>query len=100
MLFRSLALNPKFIVCDEVTSALDVSVQARVLGLLDELRNDLDLTYLFITHNIDVVRYFADDIAVMYQGTVVEQGLAKEVCDNPRHPYTKRLLAAVPRFER
>jgi peptide/nickel transport system ATP-binding protein len=97
---RALALEPKFIVCDEVTSALDVSVQARILKLLDQLKQELDLTYLFITHNIDVVRYFADDIAVMYQGTVVEQGLANEVCENPRHPYTKRLLAAVPRFER
>ena len=94
---RALALEPKFIVCDEVTSALDVSVQARILRLLDELKQELDLTYLFITHNIDVVRYFADDIAVMYQGTVVEHGLAKEVCDNPRHPYTRALLSAVPR---
>jgi peptide/nickel transport system ATP-binding protein len=97
---RALALEPKFIVCDEVTSALDVSVQARILRLLDELKQEMDLTYLFITHNIDVVRYFADDIAVMYQGTVVEQGLAQEVCDHPSHPYTKRLLAAVPRFVR
>ena len=95
---RAIALEPRFIVCDEVTSALDVSVQARVLQLLDELKRDLDLTYLFITHNIDVVRYFADDIAVMYQGQVVEQGPAQKVCDAPEHEYTQRLLAAVPRF--
>ncbi|MCZ6890171.1 MAG: dipeptide ABC transporter ATP-binding protein [Gammaproteobacteria bacterium] len=95
---RALALNPKFIVCDEVTSALDVSVQARVLALLDELRTEFDLTYLFITHNIDVVRYFADDVAVMYQGKVVEHGDVSQVCDDPQHPYTQRLLDAVPKF--
>lgn len=95
---RAIALQPRFIVCDEVTSALDVSVQARILRLLDELKRDLDLTYLFITHNIDVVRYFADDIAVMYQGKIVETGDAQAVCDNPSHEYTQRLLAAVPKF--
>ncbi|MDA1076788.1 MAG: ABC transporter ATP-binding protein, partial [Proteobacteria bacterium] len=84
--------------CDEVTSALDVSVQAKILLLLDQLKNDLELTYLFITHNIDVVRYFADDIAVMYQGRVVEHGEVARVCDNPSHEYTKRLLDAVPKF--
>ena len=96
---RALVLNPRFIVCDEVTSALDVSVQARVLALLDELRRDFDLTYLFITHNIDVVRYFADDVAVMYQGRVVEQGDVASVCERPANDYTRRLLAAVPQFE-
>lgn len=95
---RAIALQPRFIVCDEVTSALDVSVQARILRLLDELKRDLDLTYLFITHNIEVVRYFADDIAVMYQGKIVETGDAQAVCDNPAHEYTQRLLAAVPKF--
>jgi peptide/nickel transport system ATP-binding protein len=95
---RALALNPKFIVCDEVTSALDVSVQARVLTLLDELRREFDLTYLFITHNIDVVRYFCDEVAVMYQGKVVEQGDARQVCSTPSHPYTQRLIDAVPKF--
>jgi len=97
---RAIALSPRFIVCDEVTSALDVSVQARILKLLDELKRDLNLTYLFITHNIDVVRFFADDVAVMHQGRVVEQGDARRVCDKPEHPYTRRLLDAVPRFER
>jgi len=95
---RAIALEPRFIVCDEVTSALDVSVQATILLLLDKLKRDLELTYLFITHNIDVVRYFADDIAVMYQGKLVEQGEALAVCDNPQHEYTQKLLAAVPRF--
>ncbi len=96
---RALVLGPELIVCDEVTSALDVSVQARVLALLDELRGELDLTYLFITHNIDVVRYFADEVAVMYQGRIVEQGSVAAVCDHPQHPYTRKLLAAVPSFD-
>ncbi|MCR9276952.1 MAG: dipeptide ABC transporter ATP-binding protein [Pseudomonadaceae bacterium] len=95
---RAIALEPEFIVCDEVTSALDVSVQAKVLLLLDKLKRDLNLTYLFITHNIDVVRYFADDIAVMQAGRVVESGEVVEVCNNPQQAYTQELLAAVPRF--
>jgi peptide/nickel transport system ATP-binding protein len=95
---RALALNPKFIVCDEVTSALDVSVQARVLRLLDELRREFDITYLFVTHNIDVVRYFCDEVAVMYQGKLVEQGDAQQVCSSPNHAYTQRLIDAVPKF--
>ena len=95
---RAIALEPKFIVCDEVTSALDVSVQAKILQLMNDLKQELNLTYLFITHNIDVVRYFADDIAVMYQGQLVETGLAQQVCDHPTHEYTSRLLAAVPKF--
>ena len=96
---RALVLNPKFIVCDEVTSALDVRVQAQILKLLDELRNQFDLTYLFISHNIEVVRYFCDDISVMHQGKIVEFGRANEVCDNPNHPYTRRLIEAVPKFD-
>jgi peptide/nickel transport system ATP-binding protein len=97
---RAIALQPRFILCDEVTSALDVSVQAKILLLLDELKRDLELTYLFITHNIDVVRYFADDIAVMYQGRLVEEGDAEEVCNHPQHEYTQKLLDAVPRFRK
>ncbi len=96
---RAIALEPKFIVCDEVTSALDVSVQATILQLMQDLKEELGLTYLFITHNIDVVRYFADDIAVMSKGRLVETGLADDVCDDPSDPYTRKLLAAVPRFE-
>ena len=95
---RAIALQPKFIVCDEVTSALDVSVQAKILLLLEELKHEFNLTYLFITHNIDVVRYFADDIAVMHQGKVVEAGNALDVCSHPKHAYTTRLLEAVPKF--
>lgn len=95
---RAIALEPQFIVCDEVTSALDVSVQAKILQLMDELKQELNLTYLFITHNIDVVRYFADEIAVMYQGKMVEYGNAQQVCDQPQHEYTARLLSAVPKF--
>ena len=96
---RAIALEPKFIVCDEVTSALDVSVQATILELMQSLKEELGLTYLFITHNIDVVRYFADDIAVMHKGRLVEGGLAEAVCDHPSNDYTKSLLAAVPRFD-
>ena len=96
---RALVLNPKFIVCDEVTSALDVRVQAQVLKLLDELRQQMDLTYLFISHNIEVVRFFCDDVTVMHQGKIVETGLAEQVCEAPQDSYTKRLLDAVPKFD-
>lgn len=96
---RALVLRPKFIVCDEVTSALDVRVQAQVLRLLDELRQEMNLTYLFISHNIEVVRFFCDDITVMHQGKIVETGLAEQVCEAPQHAYTKRLLDAVPKFD-
>ena len=96
---RALVLRPKFIVCDEVTSALDVRVQAQVLRLLDELRQKMNLTYLFISHNIEVVRFFCDDITVMHQGKIVETGLAEQVCEAPQHAYTKRLLDAVPKFD-
>ena len=93
---RALALNPKFIVCDEPVSALDVSIQAQILNLLKELQQKLDLTYIFITHDLSVVNYFADEIAVMYLGQLVEKAPAVELFENPVHPYTKALLSAIP----
>jgi oligopeptide/dipeptide ABC transporter ATP-binding protein len=96
---RALAVNPKVLICDEPTSALDVSVQAQVLRLLVELRENLGLSYLFITHNIAAVDYLADEVAVMYLGRVVERGTAEEVLRGARHPYTKALLAAVPKID-
>lgn len=93
---RALALNPKFIVCDEPVSALDVSIQAQILNLLKQLQKDLGLTYIFITHDLSVVNYFADDILVMYLGKVVEKASVKKLFDNPTHPYTKALLSAIP----
>lgn len=93
---RALALNPEFILCDEPTSALDVSVQAQILNLLQDLKRDLNLTYLFVSHNLAVVDYIADRIAVMCRGRVVEVGKTREVVSNPLHPYTKALLSAVP----
>lgn len=96
---RALALNPRFIVCDEVTSALDVSVQAEILQMLLALRAERNLTLLFITHNIAVVEYLSDRIAVMHNGKIVELGPTGEVCRQPQHPYTKKLLDAVPRLK-
>jgi peptide/nickel transport system ATP-binding protein len=96
---RALAVNPKLIVCDEPTSALDVSVQAQILNLLRSLQQKLGIAYLFITHNIAVVDYLAHEVAVMYKGKIVERGTAEEVLHNPQHPYTKELLAAVPRVD-
>jgi peptide/nickel transport system ATP-binding protein len=95
---RALAVNPQLIVCDEPTSALDVSVQAQVLNLMRELQTRLGLSYLFITHNIGVVEYLADEIAVMYLGRIVEYGSAEVVLHHPQHPYTQALLAAAPRI--
>lgn len=96
---RALAVNPRILVCDEPTSALDVSVQAQILNLLQDLQQSLQLAYLFITHNISVVDYLAHEVAVMYLGRVVEQGTVDEVLRQPCHPYTKALIAAVPRID-
>jgi peptide/nickel transport system ATP-binding protein len=97
---RALAVEPQLIVCDEPTSALDVSVQAQILNLLKDLQAELGVAYLFITHNFGVVEYLADEIAVMKDGHIVEQGPADAVLRAPRDAYTKALLAAVPRLER
>lgn len=93
---RALAVNPKFIVCDEPVSALDVSIQAQILNLLKELQQKMDLTYIFITHNLSVVNYFSDEIAVMYLGSMVEKAPVEVLFDHPMHPYTKALLSAIP----
>lgn len=93
---RALALNPKFIVCDEPVSALDVSIQAQILNLLKRLKKERGLTYMFITHDLSVVNYFSDDIMVMYLGKMVEYAPAEVLFENPVHPYTKALLSAIP----
>lgn len=93
---RALSLNPSFIIADEPISALDVSIQAQVVNLLKRLQKDLGLTYLFIAHDLSMVKYISDRIAVMYQGKILELGDANEIYNNPIHPYTKSLLSAVP----
>ena len=93
---RALALNPKFIVCDEAISALDVSIQAQIVNLLKRLQKEKGLTYLFIAHDLSMVKYISDRIAVMYRGRIVEMGSAECVYTNPQHAYTKSLLSAIP----
>ncbi|WP_313181352.1 ABC transporter ATP-binding protein [Lacrimispora sp.] len=93
---RALAVNPKFIVCDEPVSALDVSIQAQILNLMQDLQDELHLTYLFITHDLSVVKHFATDILVMYLGQMVEMAPAKKLFEHPMHPYTQALLSAIP----
>lgn len=93
---RALSMNPKFIVCDEPVSALDVSIQAQILNLMKQVQKDMGLTYMFITHDLSVINHFADDIAVMYLGRLIEKAPTEALFSNPVHPYTLALLSAVP----
>jgi len=96
---RALILNPALVVCDEAVSALDVSVQAQVLNLLKDLQQDMNLTYLFVAHDLNVVRYFCDETLVMYQGGIVESGPVDKLFEHPVHDYTKLLLSAIPSID-
>ncbi|HYH04164.1 MAG TPA: ABC transporter ATP-binding protein, partial [Bacillota bacterium] len=97
---RALALNPKLIICDEPVSALDVSIQAQIIALLIQLRQQFNLAYLFISHDLGVIRYISDRIAVMYLGRLVQIGPKDEVFKNPVHPYTQAMIASVPKIPR
>jgi peptide/nickel transport system ATP-binding protein len=94
---RAIALDPRVIVADEATSALDVSLRSQMLDLLMKLQDELSISYVFISHDIGVIRYMCDRVAVMYRGKVVETGLTDHVCNTPEHPYTQALLSAIPR---
>jgi len=97
---RSLAMQPRFIVADEPVSSLDVSIQAQVINLLEELRTEFNLTYLFIAHDLSVIYYFCDRVAVMYLGHIVEKGMTPAIFESPKHPYTQALLAAIPQVNK
>lgn len=97
---RAIALNPNLIICDEPVSALDVSIQVQILNLLEDLQKELNLTYLFIAHNLAVVAHISDRIGVMYLGKLIELGVTGDVTDNPQHPYTQSLLSAVPEIDK
>ena len=96
---RALAVEPELIVCDEPISALDVSIQAQIINLFLDLKQELNLSYLFISHDISVIEYVADRVAVMYLRQIVEIGATRELLENPQHPYTKALLAEVPTLD-
>ena len=93
---RSLALDPQIIIADEATAALDVSIRSQILDLLLDIQKRLQLSFIFISHDISVVRYFCDRVTVMHRGKVVETGTAEQICTSPREPYTKSLISAVP----
>jgi len=96
---RALAVNPAFIVCDEAVSALDVSIQSQIINLLKDMQQEMGLTYLFISHDLSVVKFISDDVGVMYLGQIVETGPKERIFSNPLHPYTEALLTAVPSFD-
>lgn len=96
---RALAVNPEFLICDEATSALDVSVQASILNLLKQLQDDMALTYLFITHDLSVVRHIADRVAVMYMGQIVDESETEKMFTDPKHPYTRALIESAPSMD-